>query len=79
VGKLKKRYVKLEVWQTSFKVVDNSDICYCSVNEIRRSQQLIPLLVSKTTRFDVQVNVHRDKFLLIKLTRCTYFSNLFLE
>ena len=27
--------------------------------------------------FDVQVTVHRDKFLLIKPTRCTNFSNLF--
>ena len=27
--------------------------------------------------FDVHVTVHRDKFLTIKLTRCTNFSNLF--
>jgi len=29
--------------------------------------------------FDVHVTVHRDKFLKIKPTRCTNFSNLFLE
>ena len=27
--------------------------------------------------FDVHVTVHRDKFLKIKPTRCTNFSNLF--
>ena len=29
--------------------------------------------------FDVHVTVHRDKFLIIKPTRCTNFSNLFLK
>jgi len=29
--------------------------------------------------YDVQVTVHRDKFLIIKPTRCTNFSNLFLD
>ena len=29
--------------------------------------------------FDVHVTVHRVKFLIIKSTRCTNFSNLFLE
>ena len=29
--------------------------------------------------FDIQVTLNRDKFLIIKLTRCTNFSNLFLE
>ena len=29
--------------------------------------------------FDVHVTVDRDKFLIIKPTRCTNFSNLFLE
>jgi len=32
-----------------------------------------------TLKFDVHVTVHRDKFLIIKPTRCTHFSNLFLE
>jgi hypothetical protein len=27
--------------------------------------------------FDVHVTVHRDKFLVIKPTKCTNFSNLF--
>jgi hypothetical protein len=31
------------------------------------------------TNFKVHVTVHRDKFLTIKRTRCTNFSNLFLE
>ena len=30
-----------------------------------------------STKFDVHVTVHRDKFLKIKPTRCTNFSNLF--
>ena len=30
-------------------------------------------------KFDVHVTVHRVKFLIIKPTRCTNFSNLFLE
>ena len=30
-------------------------------------------------KFGVHVTVHRDKFLIIKPTRCTNFSNLFLE
>jgi hypothetical protein len=29
--------------------------------------------------FDVHVTMHRDKFLIIKPTRCTNFSNLFLK
>ena len=29
--------------------------------------------------FDVHVTVHRDKFLIIKPTRCTNFSNLFFD
>jgi len=29
--------------------------------------------------FDVHVTVHHDQFLIIKPTRCTNFSNLFLE
>ena len=31
------------------------------------------------SEFDVHVTVHRDKFLITKPTRCTNFSNLFLE
>jgi len=31
------------------------------------------------TGFDVHVTIHRDKYLTIKPTRCTNFSNLFLE
>jgi hypothetical protein len=32
----------------------------------------------KTREFDVHMTVHRGKFLIIKPTRCTEFSNLFL-
>jgi len=31
------------------------------------------------SKFDVPLTVHRDKFLIIKPTRCTNISNLFLE
>jgi len=30
-------------------------------------------------KLDAHVTVHRDKFLIIKPTRCTNFSNLFLK
>jgi len=32
-----------------------------------------------SNEFDIHVTVHRDKFLIIKPTRCTNFSNSFLE
>ena len=43
--------------------------------------QTTPLSFSLTSvlEFDVQVTAHRDTFLTIKPTRCTNFSNLFLE
>jgi hypothetical protein len=34
---------------------------------------------SVALELDVHVTVHRDKFLIMKPTRCTNFSNLFLE
>ena len=34
---------------------------------------------SNVLKFDVHVTVHRVKFLIINPTRCTNFSNLFLE
>jgi len=34
---------------------------------------------NRGTGFDVHVTVHRDKFLIIKPTKCTNFSNLFLK
>ena len=41
---------------------------------------LLPIVTELTNPlFDVHVTVHRDKFLTIKPTRCTNFSNLFLE
>jgi hypothetical protein len=38
-----------------------------------------PSVTMNVKHLDVHVNVHRDKFLIIKPTRCTNFSNLFLE
>ena len=35
--------------------------------------------VNRHVAFDVHVTVHRDKFLIINPTRCTNFSNLYLE
>jgi len=43
------------------------------------SEKLSKLRVEVVTEIDVHVTVHRDKFLIIKPTRCTNFSNLFLE
>jgi len=34
---------------------------------------------NKYHTFDVHMTIHRSKFLVIKPTRCTDFSNLFLE
>jgi len=36
-------------------------------------------LLYKCDELDVHVTVHRDKFLIIKPTRCTNFTDLFLE
>ena len=36
-------------------------------------------LKAMSFQFDVHVTVHHDKFLIIKPTRCTHFSNSFLE
>jgi len=50
--------------------------CYSQYTHIVRSC----LQTEKTqVEFDFQLTVHRDKFLIIKPTRCTNFSNLFLE
>jgi hypothetical protein len=35
--------------------------------------------ITEGVEFDVQVTVHRVKFLIIKPTRCTNFLSLFLE
>jgi hypothetical protein len=51
---------------TAFKILSSAN--YISIN-----------LVTPIVRFDVHVTVHRDKFLIIKPTRCSHFSNLFLE
>ena len=40
---------------------------------------LIFYLTKQCLLFDAHVTVYRDKFLIIKPTRCTNFSNLFLE
>jgi len=49
-------------------------------NLLNYSKALCGLCVFKSLRtFDVHVPVHCVKFLVIKPTRCTNFSNLFLE
>ena len=50
---------------------------YCESDSPVASQ--LRFWVTSKTEFDVQVTVHHDKFLTIKPTRCTNFSNLFLE
>ena len=44
----------------------------------QRARDIILRCCKITTTFDIHVTVHRDKFLIIKPTRCTNFSNLFL-
>jgi hypothetical protein len=48
--------------------------CTCNVRPIAMTAKL-----NTITLFDVHVTVHHDTFLTIKPTRCTNFSNLFLE
>jgi hypothetical protein len=43
-----------------------------------QGSSLTPLYHGNYFRFDVQVTVHGEKFLLVKPTRCTNLSNLFL-
>ena len=45
-------------------------------NMFKKSKNKID--VQFVIKFDVHVTVHRDKFLIIKPTICTNFSNLFL-
>jgi len=46
-------------------------------------RDIAPPILNLSTRwkweFDIHVTVHHDKFLIIKPTRCTNFSNLFLD
>jgi len=49
------------------------------VQSIKEYNVFVSYLFWSTTIFDVQVTVHRVTFLIIKPTRCTNFSNLFLE
>jgi len=48
-------------------------------NVIPLSLCVLVRLLHCLSTFDIHVTVHRDKFLIIKPTRCTNFSNLFLE
>ena len=45
----------------------------------KRVWKYLNSIITNCEPFDVHVTVHRDKFLIIKPTRCTNFSNLFLE
>jgi len=47
------------------------ETCSCSFSDV--------LNVLRLLSFDIYVTMHCDKFLIIKPTRCTSFSNLFLE
>ena len=53
--------------------------CKDSVVQIVMTIMYIAFKFIRTIVIDVHVTVHRDKFLKIKPTRCTSFSNLFLE
>ena len=48
-------------------------LCHMTYRELIQSPKIV------YASLDVHVTVHGDKFLKIKLTRCTNFSNLFLE
>jgi hypothetical protein len=50
------------------------------INQIRASSKINALrTLTSSNVFDVHVTVRRDKFLTIKSTTCTNFSNLFVE
>jgi len=67
------------------------DAAYVEVSAFRRKPYFLGYLAARGSKllrnfsvyisidFDFYVTVHHDKFLTIKPTRCTNFSNLFLE
>ena len=62
-------------WKVSLRVMVrhvNPSTCY-------QYDQKARIKSKKSKYFDVHVTVHRETFLIIKPTRCTNFSNLFLE
>jgi len=64
---------KMQLFYTNILI---SDVCY-----MFRTRGFIfrKMVVHRRMVYDVRVTMHRDKFLIIKPTRCTDFSNLFLE
>jgi len=54
-------------------------ISVCRVNKNYHIFIIILKITYLYLIFDVQVTVHRDKFVKIKTTKYTNFSNLFLE
>jgi len=61
--------MKYCVWQGTFIYDSSFKMCH----------GIFSFAVIWTKEFDVHVTMHRVKFLIIKPTRCTNFSNLFLE
>jgi hypothetical protein len=55
-------------------------VAHC-LNQLRHClpRMCVYMHVCMYNKFDVHVTVHRVKFLIIKPTRCSNFSNLFLE
>jgi len=55
-------------------------VCYASIkHSLMHGHGLHNVFLKTVIQFDVHVTVHRVKFFIIKPTRCTNFSNVFLE
>jgi hypothetical protein len=55
-------------------------VCYVSIkHSLMHGHGPHNVFLKTVIQFDVHVTVHRVKFLIIKPTRCTNFSNVFLE
>jgi len=72
----------LKMYQTSY--LTDSRILFLGAKQVNMLMSthlhLVPTTTNRYTyKFDVHVTVLRVKFLIIKPTRCTNFSNLFLE
>ena len=61
-----------ECSNTKYKVLYMSFTVY-----VKYKIQIILYVLNSCKYFDIHVTVHRDKFCIIKPTRCTNFSNIF--
>jgi len=67
-------------WCVSYRFVDScQQTCMTYTTAVCTNRWVFTISAENYNVFDVRVTEHHDKFLIIKPTRCTNFSNLFLE